>query len=93
MKVLMLNGSPRAKGNTTLALAEMEKVFAAEGVEDPYTPDGIADPVTPGPGDDLGNDHTFTHTWATAYPEQMRRAEAAPGTGEAVHPIEGRTEA
>lgn len=33
MKVLMLNGSPRAKGNTALALAEMTKVFAQEGVE------------------------------------------------------------
>ena len=27
MKVLMINGSPRAKGNTAVALAEMEKVF------------------------------------------------------------------
>ena len=33
MKVLMLNGSPKAKGNTALALAEMEKVFAQEGIE------------------------------------------------------------
>ena len=33
MKVLMLNGSPKAKGNTALALAEMEKVFLAEGIE------------------------------------------------------------
>ena len=33
MKVLMINGSPRAKGNTTRALAEMESVFAREGVE------------------------------------------------------------
>ena len=33
MKVLMLNGSPRSNGNTALALGEMEKVFAAEGVE------------------------------------------------------------
>ena len=33
MKVLMINGSPRANGNTTLALAEMEKIFAQEGVE------------------------------------------------------------
>ena len=33
MKVLMLNGSPRAKGNTALALAEMEKIFHAEGIE------------------------------------------------------------
>ena len=33
MKVLLLNGSPRANGNTAAALAEMEKVFAQEGVE------------------------------------------------------------
>ena len=33
MKVLMLNGSPRAMGNTALALAEMEKIFHAEGIE------------------------------------------------------------
>lgn len=33
MKVLMVNGSPRVDGNTTIALREMEKVFAAEGVE------------------------------------------------------------
>lgn len=33
MKVLMLNGSPRPEGNTTIALREMEQVFRAEGVE------------------------------------------------------------
>ena len=33
MKVLMLNGSPRPRGNTFTALSEMEKVFQAEGVE------------------------------------------------------------
>lgn len=33
MKVLMLNGSPRANGNTAIALREMAKVFEAEGVE------------------------------------------------------------
>ena len=33
MKILLLNGSPRANGNTALALGEMEKVFAAEGLE------------------------------------------------------------
>lgn len=33
MKVLMLNGSPRVGGNTSAALAEMEKIFAQEGVE------------------------------------------------------------
>ena len=33
MKVLMLNGSPRTEGNTSLALREMEAVFQSEGVE------------------------------------------------------------
>ncbi len=33
MKVLMINGSPRPKGNTSIALGEMEKVFSAEGIE------------------------------------------------------------
>ena len=33
MKVLILNGSPRVNGNTTVALNEMVKVFAEEGVE------------------------------------------------------------
>ena len=33
MKVLMINGSPRVGGNTSIALAEMEKIFAEEGIE------------------------------------------------------------
>ena len=33
MKVLLVNGSPKAKGNTALALEEMVKVFEAEGIE------------------------------------------------------------
>ena len=33
MKVLILNGSPRANGNTSLAVKEMEKVFAENGIE------------------------------------------------------------
>lgn len=32
MKVLMINGSPHAEGNTYTALHEMEKVFAEEGI-------------------------------------------------------------
>ena len=32
MKVLLLNGSPRANGNTAAALHEMEKIFNQEGV-------------------------------------------------------------
>lgn len=33
MKVLMINGSPRPKGNTTLVLAEMQTALEAEGIE------------------------------------------------------------
>ena len=33
MKVLMINGSPRPNGNTSLALREMETIFKAEGIE------------------------------------------------------------
>jgi len=33
MKVLLVNGSPKQKGNTALALEEMLKVFAEEGFE------------------------------------------------------------
>ena len=33
MKVLLINGSPKANGNTSTALKEMEKVFLEEGVE------------------------------------------------------------
>lgn len=33
MKVLLINGSPHANGNTSIALNEMIKVFQAEGVE------------------------------------------------------------
>lgn len=33
MKVLMLDGSPRVGGNTSIALSEMKKVFLSEGIE------------------------------------------------------------
>jgi len=33
MKVLMINGSPRANGNTYIALHEMENIFSENGVE------------------------------------------------------------
>ena len=33
MKVLMINGSPHAQGNTFMALQEMEKVFAQEEID------------------------------------------------------------
>ena len=33
MKVLLINGSPRVNGNTSLALSEMTKIFDGEGIE------------------------------------------------------------
>lgn len=33
MKVLMINGSPRINGNTSIALNEMEQIFLQEGIE------------------------------------------------------------
>ena len=33
MKVLMINGSPRKQGNTSIALREMETIFAENGIE------------------------------------------------------------
>lgn len=58
-----------------------------EGVEDPYTPNGIENPVLPNEKDDINNDHTFSYTWHTTYPEQMRRVEAPSGSGEREHNI------
>ena len=33
MKVLLINGSPKANGNTATALNEMVKIFAEENIE------------------------------------------------------------
>ena len=33
MTVLMINGSPRQKGNTSIALAEIAKTLEEEGIE------------------------------------------------------------
>jgi multimeric flavodoxin WrbA len=33
MNVLMINGSPRGQGNTSIALKEMEKIFGQEGID------------------------------------------------------------
>ena len=33
MKVLMINGSPRKGGNTSIALGEMKKIFEEQGIE------------------------------------------------------------
>jgi len=43
MKVLIINGSPRVNGNTSVAVREMEKVFAEEGVETAVVPVGHQD--------------------------------------------------
>lgn len=58
-----------------------------EGVEDVYTPNGIKNPVLPTEQDDIGNDHTFSCTWNTTYPEQMRRVDAKSGSSEREHKI------
>ena len=43
MKVLIINGSPREGGNTTIALNEMVKVFTEEGIETEIVPVGNQD--------------------------------------------------
>lgn len=43
MRVLMVNGSPHAKGNTAIALEEMKKIFASEGIEIDYVHVGNKD--------------------------------------------------
>lgn len=69
-----------------MAVTEMHSK-KPDGIEDPYTPDGIEHPVQATEEDDINNDHTFTSTWKTSYPEKMRRVEAAPGTDEREHII------
>lgn len=61
------------------------------GVEDPYTPSGIQNPAKPA-DDDIYRDHTYTYTWNTSYPEQMRRVEATPGSNEREHYIPSKEE-
>ena len=43
MKVLLINGSPHAKGSTYTALQEMEKIFAKEGIETEFVQVGGQD--------------------------------------------------
>jgi transketolase len=69
------------------SVSELHKIKPA-GVIDPYTPNGIANPVQPTATDDIGNDHTFSYTWKTNYPEHMRRVEATPGEGGREHHVE-----
>lgn len=58
-----------------------------EEIADPYTPNGIENPIPVQFGDDIGNDHTFSYTWNTTYPEIMRRVTAKSGSAEAVHSV------
>ena len=68
------------------AVTELHKIKPV-GVEDPYTPNGIENPVLPTEKDDIYNDHTFSYTWNTTYPEKMRRVDAKIGTIEKVHNV------
>lgn len=43
MKVLIINGSPRVNGNTTIAIREMEQVFAENSVETETVQIGMKD--------------------------------------------------
>lgn len=69
-----------------LAVTELHK-NKPDGVEDIYTPEGIINPILPTEDADLNNDHTFTNTWKTNYPEKMRRVEADYGKNEGEHYI------
>lgn len=66
-----------------MAVTELHK-NKPEGVTDDYTPNGIENPILPTENDDIGNDHTFSYTWNTTYPEKMRRVNAPSGSGERV---------
>lgn len=69
-----------------MAVSELHQ-SRPSGVIDPYTPSGIDNPARASSADDIFRDHTFTHTWNTGYPEQMRRVEAAPGTDKREHKL------
>ena len=43
MKVLIINGSPRVGGNTTIAVNELVKTFTEEGVETEVVQIGMKD--------------------------------------------------
>lgn len=56
-----------------------------DGVDDPYTPNGVQKPELH--LEELGSKWTFTETWNSSYPEQMRRVYAEPRTGDVVHKV------
>ena len=68
------------------AVNELHKI-KPEGCDDLYTPKGIENPQLPTENDDIYNDHTFSYTWNTSYPEKMRRVDAKIGTTEKVHNV------
>lgn len=68
------------------AISELHK-NKPQNIVDPYTPKGIQNPNLPDDNADIGNDHTFTNTWKSLYPEKMRRVSAQSGTHEQVHYI------
>ena len=47
MKVLMINGSPRKNGNTSIALEEMKRVFEAEKIDVEIVQVGNKEDVSP----------------------------------------------
>ena len=42
----------------------------------------------PSEEEDVGNDHTFSYTWNTGYPEQMRRVTADPATSDRIRVVQ-----
>ena len=68
------------------AVNELHKIKPKD-CEDPYTPTGIEKPQMPTEKDDIYNDHTFSYTWNTTFPEKMRRVNAKVGTTEKVHNV------
>lgn len=69
-----------------MAVIEMHQ-NKPDNVTDPYTPHGIINPKYATDKDDIFKDHTFSYTWATNYPEKMRRVEAQPGSSDREHKI------
>ena len=57
------------------------------GVVDPYTPNVTMNHVSIKEEYDAADDHTFTRTWNTNYPEKMRRVYAKPGSDDTMHRI------
>lgn len=68
MKILLVNGSPRAKGNTATVLEEVGKVLRQEGLKHPCSswetaPCGTASPAAAAPERTAAY---LTMTWSIA---------------------------